>query len=84
MLVGSIGSAVMLVGRLAPATYCKKKLLLTFVVRGATVTYSLPLGFRLLKTSCWTLCTHSLPPVAQLLPVCGCRWLFLHQSVSEK
>ena len=30
MLVGSIGSAVMLVGRLAPATYCKKKTIAYF------------------------------------------------------
>ena len=43
MLVGSTGSVVMLVGGVAPATYCKKKkqLLLTFFVRGVQLCYIL-------------------------------------------
>jgi len=73
MLVGSTGSAVRLVGGVAPATVIKSKLLpqLAHMYVCNMVAYLVPSSFRLMKTSCWTLCTHSLPPVSQLLPVCG-------------
>ena len=73
MLVGSTGSAVRLVGGVAPGTVIKSKLLtqLAHMYVCNHVAYPLPSSFCLMKTSCWTLYTHSLPPVCQLLPVCG-------------